>query len=640
MASSFGSYEIARSGLTANERGLYVTGHNISNVNTPGYVRQQVIMSEKVGDSIYGKHGAYKLGAGTDIQQLRQVRNDFLDNIYRQENMDLGYWEARDKTLRDIQIILGEPMGEGLQSAMNDFYNSWQEVAKEPESLTVRALLLQKSQTLVHYINHMGEQIDRMQADINSEIHVRINEVNNITGEIAKLNLQILKHEIGREKANDYRDERNLLIDRLSKLINIDVNEMQDGWVDITTGGYFLVQKESHTRILMGEGGPGETFQNPVLEGYGVEVSLTSGTIKGLMESRGEVSGTLGSLENGTPNLKSHVTYIIDVSDSGGLDLDEIKTNIINDVQKIKDAGIDLNLTLISTYQNSIFSNKSYDEDTYADFLQDLNLTSQQPGDATESFSGVFDELSNIDFRDNENKYAVVFANDGVEWGEVSHVKVYDGNVASGTIGIEIQEDINKNVSCFEHTNNIIPDLRKQLNALINIMAREVNNIHRTGKTIGEPPADGQDFFTLINNNYPLEMGNLKINDNLFDLKNIVASAGEDRGDNTIALQIANIKNKPLIQDLTGKLSISDYYQSIILKVGYDGLDSGRITRNQRSLVRASDFDRQSISGVSMDEEMSNMMKYKYAYSASSRVINTLDEMLETIITRMGIAGR
>jgi flagellar hook-associated protein 1 FlgK len=171
-------------------------------------------------------------------------------------------------------------------------------------------------------------------------------------------------------------------------------------------------------------------------------------------------------------------------------------------------------------------------------------------------------------------------------------------------------------------------------------MAREINSLHRSGKTMGIPPKDGEDFFVAINQSYPLEMGNIKLNDNLIDLNNIVASASGDIGDNTIALEIANLKNKSLIEDLTGELSISEYYQSIILKVGYNSSDASRITDSQRKLVRSADINRQSIAGVSMDEEMTNMMKYKYAYNAASRAINVIDEMLESLITRMGIVGR
>lgn len=671
MASGFGSYEIARSGLIANERALYVTGHNISNVNTPGYVRQQAMMTEKIGPAVYGKGGGiYRLGLGADIQEIRQIRHAFLDNIYRQENMNLGYWESRNKALADIQAILGEPMDEGLQNAMNEFYDAWHELSKEPESLTVRALLVQKAENLVHQINHIGEQINRLQNNINTEISHRVDEVNNITRQIAELNLKIARYEITGDKANDYRDTRNSLIDRLTKLINVDVTEFQNGQVDITTGGYYLVQRDTSSRILAQPGGPGDMFYNLVLEDRGIRLPVSGGIIKGLLEARGEVSGKKGSLENGTPNVMAHVTYIIDVSDSGGIDLDEAKEKIINDVQELNRAGVDLNITLVTTSGNAVLSRETYGKEHYDNFIQDLGLVTQQADGSTEDFAAVFGELNNINFRDSENKYAVLFTNstiDAAQSGSYSSIlndmgikmnivtgsgtgweslvqasdgSIYPQDVAGGTIGTDIKTDVNKNISLVGETNNVIPDLKKQLNALINIMAREINSLHKKGKTMSVPPLDGQDFFVAINSNYPLEMGNIKLNDNLVDLNNIVASVEEYRGDNTIALEIANLKDKPLIEDSTGTLSISEYYRSIILKIGNYGAETERTLKNQYTLVNSADDQRQSIAGVSLDEEMANMLKYKYGYNAASKAISAIDQMIETIITRMGVAGR
>ena len=189
MGVGFGSYEIARSGLLVNERALYVTGHNISNVNTPGFVRQQAMITTGPYLHAQGKNGLYQLGLGADIQQIRQIRNIFLDNIYRQENTTLGYWEARAKTLSDVEGILGEPMETGLQNIMNQFWDAWQELSKEPDSLTVRALVRQ-GEALVHHANHLASQLDKLQTDLNTEIRVRIDEVNEITREIAKLNVE------------------------------------------------------------------------------------------------------------------------------------------------------------------------------------------------------------------------------------------------------------------------------------------------------------------------------------------------------------------------------------------------------------------------------------------------------------------
>ena len=138
-------------------------------------------------DSFYYKDGGFDIGLGADVQKIRQIRHIFLDNIYRTENESLGYWETREKTFNDIQAILGEPMNKGLQSVMNDFWNSWQELSKNPESLTTRALTRQRGETLVQYINHLGNQLDKLQMDLDSEIKVKVKRLTSITMNIAEL---------------------------------------------------------------------------------------------------------------------------------------------------------------------------------------------------------------------------------------------------------------------------------------------------------------------------------------------------------------------------------------------------------------------------------------------------------------------
>ena len=162
---------------------------------------------------------------------------------------------------------MAEPIESGLQNVLNKFWDSWQELSKEPDSLTVRALVRQRGEALVQQINHMGAQLDRLQNDLNNEIMVRIDEVNEITRKIAELNVTILKSEVAGDSANDYRDQRNSLIDRLTKLIKVDVNEMQDGQVDITVGGYFIVQKGVSTDLYTAERNPGIIFTWSNLQG-------------------------------------------------------------------------------------------------------------------------------------------------------------------------------------------------------------------------------------------------------------------------------------------------------------------------------------------------------------------------------------
>jgi len=211
--------------------------------------------------------------------------------------------------VKDLEAILGEPILDGLQSALNEFWNSWQELAKQPDSLTVRALVRQRGEALVYHVNHMGSQINKLQDDINNEIIKRIEEVNQITAKIAELNVTIAKAEVAGNKANDYYDERNNLVDQLSSLVSAEVREHPDGQMDIIVGGYYLVSKAQQTNIAPSQNAALSHYIIPKVEGLDVQINVGEGAIKGLMEARGMVSGAKGSYDNGTPNTRCVESY-------------------------------------------------------------------------------------------------------------------------------------------------------------------------------------------------------------------------------------------------------------------------------------------------------------------------------------------
>jgi flagellar hook-associated protein 1 FlgK len=645
MGVSFASYEIARSGLTVNERGLYVTGHNISNVNTPGYVRQQAMIKNGPVQTTYTRSGMIQEGLGADIQQIRQIRHTFLDNVYRQENMNLGYWEARQKTIQDVESIMAEPMEEsGLQSVLNQFWDSWQELSKEPDSLTVRALVRQRSEALVQKMNHIGAQLDQLQTDLNSEFQVRVDEVNDMTRQIANLNVTILRTETYGDSANDYRDQRNTLLDKLTKMANVDITEMQDGQVDVTLGGYFLVQKGVSTELYTDIRNAGDNYYIARLGGTNIEVPIKSGTLKGLMESRGEVSGALGSFSNGTPNTLADVVFYVDTA-----------------TMSVADATARI--------------------DAYRDDLQARGLNCNVTMQTVTTIGDMVTQVGSTSFRDNASRYAVLLTNGTPSAAELTALRTalsgqkmdasvitdspsdwtsltgaLDGTTYSLTdfssatvatytavvkgISSDTNKDVGDNYSIIQNSLDIVPDIKKRLNAMLNVMMREVNYLHRNGTTMGDPGAPGEDFFVTINSGRPLEMGNVKLNANLSNLSNIAASKNGANGDNSNALQIANLRNEAMIDDTTGTLSIDDYYQAIILQMGNTGAEAVRIAESQSKLVQSADASRTSITGVSMDEEMTNMMKFKYAYDAASRALNVIDSMLEVVVNRLGIVGR
>lgn len=677
MAVGFGSLEIARSGLYVSERGLFVTGHNLSNVNTPGFTRQQAI----IATSQYTNNGKYQLGLGADIQKIRQIRHSFLDNVYRKEAQTLGYWETRQKTFQDVQAILGEPMGNGLQKVMNQFWDSWQELSKEPQSLTVRALVKQRADSLVRYFNHVGSQLDKLQSDLDSEIQVRINEINNITENIARLNIKIKEVEATKDTPNDLMDQRNLLIDKLCRLIDCEVTEMQDGQIDITVGGYFLVNKGSSEVITAKSNKTGSTFVAPYIEKGNTLLPLRGGILKGLLESRGEVEGSRGSSENGSPYNKIDLVFAFNLNDNAD-QKDFLAGKIRDIVKQYTDKGIEVRLGYTAFDDSGVvvptsFHNAALGADGEPDvsgFINGVNLltftdSASSGGKGIEALSQAADDPAWD--RNTARQYVLISKNAIDTTGANEAIKkLNNGNIRTlvisdssnrasmDSIGVTtgdrfidindstadsisgiVSESIRNNVFGGKNNGlNIISDVRERLNLVLSSLVREVNRLHRSGTTLDGKP--GEDFFVVDNSFYPLEMGNVRLNKNLSNLNNIVSSIDGSPGDNTIALEIAAVRHIPMLGRSGRVLGIDDFYREMVMVVGNGGSEAKRVADSQRSLVNSIDNQRLSISNVSMDEEMTAMMKFQFAYGASAKVLNVLDEMIESIVNRMGIVGR
>lgn len=678
--SGFG-LDTALSGLTANQRALEVTGHNVANLNTAGYSRQSVVMASAQTRIL----GSWRVEMGVDIHEIRQIRHLFNDNIYRNESNNLGYWEARSKAITDVEAILGEPMTAGVQSALNKFWDAWQELSKSPESLTTRALLKQRSEALVEHLNHVGSQLGKLQADLNNEIKTRIDEVNDITERIAQLNIKIMSAEAAGNSPNDYYDERNILADRLSKLVKAETWVGRDGNMDILVGGYFLVSKGIQTKIYAAPNEDLSHFYTPKLVGVDVAIDVGQGIIKGLLEARGEVDGSKGRFDNGTPNTTADITIAVDTANITPGYLDNIRDYISNMASDLQSKGLNYNFRLL-TFGSGAVTNTNFGQDVAA--LSAAIPTA--PGvDAGYDIGDIISSVASAGtFTDDANRYLTVFTaespngdgnmatdtqisswlqalkRNGITtsvvtdtdyfvngdagekgWGiltEQTGGKLYDIESTDyaelmGAISTGISDDVNMKISTVGENLNIISTVKKQLNALINIMAREVNRIHMSGKTLrGE---DGGLFFEPIDPKLPLELGNIRLSTALKDVNNIAASSVDANGDNTLALAIANLRNSNLMTGNKKILSLDTYYQNMLLEIANKGYEADTMVTSYQKLVEQADNIRQTVMGVSIDEELTNMIKYKYGYNANSKVIDAINQMLDTVLNRLG-AGR
>jgi len=479
--STFQGLEIAKTGLFVSQKALDVTGHNIANANTPGYTRQVVDMVSIAPPTTFGMYDQWgkAIGEGVKIQDIRQIRDQFLDNQYRRENKFLGEWETKAQVLAAIENIFNEPSDSGINTVLNNFFNSLQELSKNPESLTVRAEVRERAIALAGTFNTVYQHLYDKLNELNSTIQSRIAEINSYAERISKLNNEIYRFELTGQTANDLRDQRNLLVDQLSKLVNITTYEDSNGNFRIDIAGQALVA--GSTAFTMSLNNTGEV----VWDLTGTPVNPSSGVLKGLLDMR-------------------------------------------------------------------------------------------------------------------------------------------DGDGTNGVKGV--------------------PYYINEWNKLAYSMAQAINEVHKSG--YGLDGSTGIPLFTDFTTPYDSTVQYaqlIKVSSHILadDGLQKIAAASSDAtlpGDNTNALKLIALRDQA-ISELDGA-TFDDFARSLISNLGVDAEQANLTQKNQEFMIKQIDLNRQSISGVSLDEEMTNMLKYQKSYAASARMITAIDELLDTLINKMGIVGR
>lgn len=279
-------FNTAVSGLLASQRKLYVTNHNIANADTKGYSRQ---MATQNATTPHRLPGIGFIGTGTNITSIERVRDSYLDYKFRTENAPLGEWEIKRNTLTDIEHILKETEEEGLSKYIDEFFKSLEDLSKNPSDNSYRVAVREKAIATANHLNETASKLYNLQKDINYQVGAQIKKVNDIGSQIKNLNEQIYKLEIDGKMANDLRDQRDLLVSELSKIVNVQVSE-QDGKYKVSIGGASLVEHSTLSKLM----DPPQTMESKISGEKlvqvqwenGNKVALKSGELKGLLDSR------------------------------------------------------------------------------------------------------------------------------------------------------------------------------------------------------------------------------------------------------------------------------------------------------------------------------------------------------------------
>jgi flagellar hook-associated protein 1 FlgK len=320
--SLFQGIETGKKALLAHQLALNTAGHNIANVNTPGYTRQRVLMSPSMPfDTVRGP-----VGAGVDVVSIEAVRDHFLTNRWRDENQNLGRWSAKARTLIQIESYLDEPSDSGLGEILNDFWAAWQDLASNPEAPETRGALIQQSHLLTNAFHQTHSQLSQLAQSLDVDIQSRLREINNLGAEIADLNRQIAFAELGTQKANDLRDRRNLLIDNLSQYVDMNTREDEVGRVNVYIGSMGFVHGSDflplEARIV---GSSNATQTEIVWEKTDIQIGFFNGEMKALFELRDEI---IPSHISDLNTLSETVAREINNQHSSGYALDGVTTGI------------------------------------------------------------------------------------------------------------------------------------------------------------------------------------------------------------------------------------------------------------------------------------------------------------------------
>jgi len=286
------SLQMAKNSLLVAQLGLQVTGNNIANVHTPGYLRQELVQTPAPSQ----RRGHLILGLGVQAEKIKQQVDKFLEERLRGANSDLSSSETQEKVYLQLESLVGELSNSDISTALTSFFNSVSEVLNQPESRSIRNLVALQGDVLTKSVNRLQDRLRTLQGDLNDRVVSIADEINGILKGVARLNVQIVSAEAGGSKKSDavgLRDRRQQLLSNLSKLTDIQVAEQPTGSVTVFTGGEFLVfeniARTVEAKPIKDSGGT--TVEQIKIVETDSPLNSSSGELAGLAAARDEVIG-------------------------------------------------------------------------------------------------------------------------------------------------------------------------------------------------------------------------------------------------------------------------------------------------------------------------------------------------------------
>lgn len=509
MGSTFGGLNTMVRGLNANQLSLNTVGHNITNGSTDGYSRQSVNLVTTKSQTVYGVYGACQLGTGVDAASITRARNVFADKQYWQEKANSEYATAKQTSYDKIEALFDETSSSGLGTILNSFWGKLKTLSTSASDSSVRVVVRDTGKELTNKITSDAENLQGLVTDNNSSIALKVESVNQLTSKIYDLNKQIVTLEATGGQANDLRDSRDLMVDKLSALINVNVTERANGAYSIISNGNTLVDQDGALELTTkttNNAQYGVQDVDIIIKSSGTVLSPTSGSLKGLQDSNTEAKGYINKLAK-------------------------------------------MSAYLLTTFNDQ--HKNSY---------------------------GLNDQTGHNFFGEDATNYSTLAYNETTDTWTMNSATV---NLTDIFNALHINTEFDKTGGT---------DL---------IAAKTKPKAATTGTGTGQDTASG---------------------DNATKLGDLLGNTSDGI--------------------LLGNTTLTAYYTGVLGKLGVDAQSVDRTVTNQETIVTQITNWREETAGINTNEELSNMIKFQQGYSAASRCLTTMDEMLDKLINSTGTVGR
>ncbi len=622
MANSFAGIELGKRSIMAHAQQIQTAGHNISNADTEGYTRQRVQV--KTFEPLYRPdltraETPGQIGQGTTIESITRLRDEMLDQrIVAQTNQE-SYWATREQYYTMIEQIYNEPNDISVRTNMDKFWNSWQELSVYPDSKAARQAVVTRGETLAESISQRYKSLAGVGTLINGDIESTVKQINDLTKQIADINGEIVRSKAMDDNPNDLMDRRDLLVEKLSALANITTDTRDEDEFLVHVEGQVLVQGSKARQFDLVPDADNNGYSKVIWKDTGNESGVKYGKLGALLELRDvDIRNEVQSLNTMAMNF----------------------TDLVNDV-----------------HRSGIGSNNVTGLDFFVQhpFVTDVNGNYDRNGDGVTDSSYVF-RLSGTHPLNPQEK--VGFEGVMTLSGREGNVEVpYYANDTIGAVIDRINDSQGEVKAYLDRDNHLVLKATTAQNmSNPDFVIRHVEDSGMflagyTGILNGSGEENAYDFaradaVDVLSGSYAVApvlnpSDYIAVNSALKNDVNSVAAAFPNPqgraviGDGRAAVEIAAIRNTSVM--IGTSRTFDDYFAESVTNVGLKGEQAENMLLSQNAIMNDLRDLRDSISGVNIDEELADIIKFQHGYNAAAKYVTVIDEMIDTIINRLGV---